>query len=150
MIDEPCVYEHTCGFEWCDLTECQYYEPKLPGKKWAEEEPGESLNTTQSAANSGIMAACQNAAAKFGELAAAIGELINALVAATNEMWPVALAALEEIQKTMEEYDDSNDQDEEDRHDAAVVIVLIHLPTAPCLQKLYGQGVDYGGLAYPV
>lgn len=143
MIDEPCVYEHTCGFEWCDLAECQYYEPKLPGKKWAEEEPGESLNTTQSTANSGVMAACQNVAAKFGEL-------MDALVAATNEMWPVVLAAMEEIQETMEEYGGSIDQDEEDRHDAAVVIVLIHLPAALCLQKLYGQGVDYGGLAYPV
>lgn len=149
MIDEPCVYEHTCGFEWCDLTECQYYEPKLPGKKWAEEEPGESLNTTQSAANSGIMAACQNVAAKFGELAAEIGELMDALVAAVNETWPSVLTLLEEIQEAMEDYD-GIDQDEEDRHDAAVVIVLIHLPAAPCLQKLYGQGVDYGGLAYPV
>lgn len=138
MNDEPCVYEHTCGFEWCELTGCQYYEPKLPGKQWAEEEPGESLDAALAAAS----AACQNAAMKFGELA-------NALVAAVNETWPSVLALLEEIQEAMEDYD-GIDQDEEDRHDGATeVLVLICLP-APCLRKLYGQGVDYGGLAYPV
>ena len=35
--EKPCIYKHTCGFEYCNMTDCPYYEPKTKGKKWFEE-----------------------------------------------------------------------------------------------------------------
>lgn len=34
----PCVYKHTCGHDFCVMSECPDYEPKTKGKKWFEEE----------------------------------------------------------------------------------------------------------------
>ena len=36
--EKPCIYKHTCGVEYCNMTDCQYYEPKTKGRKWAEQE----------------------------------------------------------------------------------------------------------------
>ena len=36
--EKPCIYKHTCGFEYCNLSDCPYYEPKTKGRKWAEQE----------------------------------------------------------------------------------------------------------------
>ena len=58
-------------------------------------------------------------------------------------------STMEEIAKLMEEYDPGDDPQEEDRHDGATMILTIWLPPVPSLKKLYGQGVDYGGLARP-
>lgn len=39
ILDEkPCVYKHTCGFEYCNMSDCPYYKPKIKGRKWAEQE----------------------------------------------------------------------------------------------------------------
>lgn len=35
-IDKPCIYKHTCGFEYCNMIDCPYYKPKTKGRKWAE------------------------------------------------------------------------------------------------------------------
>ena len=37
-IEKPCIHNHTCGFEYCNMTDCPYYEPKTKGKKWWEKE----------------------------------------------------------------------------------------------------------------
>lgn len=39
--ESPCVFEHTCGFDICMKSACQYYEPKVKGRKWFEEEDDE-------------------------------------------------------------------------------------------------------------
>ena len=36
--EQPCIYKHTCGFDICMKSDCHYYEPKIKGKKWFEEE----------------------------------------------------------------------------------------------------------------
>lgn len=45
--EKPCIYKHTCGFDYCNLTECPYYEPKTKGKKWAEEEEDDIQKKTK-------------------------------------------------------------------------------------------------------
>ena len=35
--EKPCIYKHTCGFDYCNLTDCPYYEPKTKANKWFEE-----------------------------------------------------------------------------------------------------------------
>ncbi len=36
--EAPCRYKHTCGFEYCNLSDCEHYEAKTPKNKWAEDE----------------------------------------------------------------------------------------------------------------
>ena len=35
-IEKPCINNHTCGFKYCNMTDCPYYEPK---NKYNEKEP---------------------------------------------------------------------------------------------------------------
>ena len=37
-IEKPCIHNRTCCFEYCNMTDCPYYEPKTKGKKWWEKE----------------------------------------------------------------------------------------------------------------
>lgn len=78
-----------------------------------------------------------------------IRETLDTLVDLINEAWGPAVHTIEEITKLMEECDPVDDPQEEDRHDGATMILTIWLPPVPTLKKLYGQGVDYGGLAHP-
>ena len=32
--ETPCIYKRSCGFEYCNLTECHYYEAKTNEKGW--------------------------------------------------------------------------------------------------------------------
>lgn len=72
-----------------------------------------------------------------------IDEALEKLAAAAEE-------ALKELKKLEEEYERVDDDLTDDQHDGAVVILTIWLPPTPNLQKLYGQGIDYGGTARPV
>lgn len=38
VTEKPCIYKHTCGFEYCNMSDCPYYIPKTKGRKWAEED----------------------------------------------------------------------------------------------------------------
>ena len=42
--EKPCIYKHTCGFDYCNLGECPYYVEKTKGRKWAEEEDEEDYD----------------------------------------------------------------------------------------------------------
>ena len=35
-IEKPCINNHTCGFEYCNMTDCPYYEPKNKRKEVVE------------------------------------------------------------------------------------------------------------------
>ena len=35
-IEKPCINNHTCGFEYCNMTDCQYCEPKNKSKEVVE------------------------------------------------------------------------------------------------------------------
>ena len=89
-----------------------------------------------------VVLVAESAAAAFG----ALNEALMQLTACTAESMA---AAWEEMMKLAEQDDDLLDQEQEDRHDGATVILTIWLPPVPSLKKLYGQGVDYGGLAHP-
>lgn len=87
----------------------------------------------------------QRAAEKIREVAAAILDLRDAVAAAINEAWPWAIGVLEEIEKSMEQYEDLDEPEEEDRHDGAIEVLKSWGSPVPTLRQLYGQGVDYGG-----
>ena len=89
-----------------------------------------------------VVLVAESAAAAFG----ALNEALMQLTACTAESMA---AAWEEMMKLAEQDDDLLDQEQEDRHDGATMILTIWLPPVPSLKKLYGQGVDYGGLAHP-
>ena len=38
LNEKPCIYKHTCGFEYCNMSDCPYYKPKTKGRKWAAQE----------------------------------------------------------------------------------------------------------------
>ena len=42
--EKPCIYRHTCGFEYCNMTDCPYYEPKTKGRKWWEKQENDDGN----------------------------------------------------------------------------------------------------------
>lgn len=83
------------------------------------------------------------------EAAAAVTETIQKLCDLLGYGMDCIASTMEEIAKLMEEYDTGDDPREEDRHDGATMILTNWLPPIPALKKLYGQGVDYGGLAHP-
>ena len=82
---------------------------------------------------------------KLKEVAVAIHDLVDVVVAAINEAWQPVKDAWEEIQKLMEQYEDVDEPEEEDRHDGAVEALVTWLLPVPTLYELYGQGVDHGG-----
>ena len=82
---------------------------------------------------------------KLKEVAVAIHDLVDIMVAAINEAWQPMKDAWEEIQKLMEQYEDVDEPEEEDRHDGAVEALVTWLLPVPTLYELYGQGVDHGG-----
>lgn len=79
------------------------------------------------------------------ECAAAISEIWQRVKMEIEKAWPVAIAAWEEIQKLIEEYENADEPEEEDRHDGAVEVLVTWLLPVPSLYELYGQGVDHGG-----
>lgn len=83
------------------------------------------------------------------EAAAAATEAIQKVCDPLGYAVGCIASTMEEIAKLMEEYAPVDDPQEEDRHDGATMILTIWLPPVPSLKKLYGQGVDYGGLAHP-
>lgn len=87
---------------------------------------------------------------KVKEVAAAIHDMVDIVVAAINEAWQPMVDTLEEIQKLIEQYKAFDEPEEEDRHDGAVEALVTWLLPVPTLYELYGQGVDHGGLAHPV
>lgn len=75
-----------------------------------------------------------------------MSELINDVIDAINDMWPLAMSAIEGIYKKLEEYAENHPEDEwEDRHDGATVILESWAAPTPSLRELYGQGIDTGG-----
>ena len=84
------------------------------------------------------------------EVAAAIHDAMDAVVAAINGAWQPMVDAWEEIQKLIEQCEYADEPEEPDRHDGAVEVLVTWLLPVPTLYELYGQGVDHGGLAHPV
>lgn len=82
---------------------------------------------------------------KLKEVAVAIHDMVDIVVAAINEAWQPMMDTWEEIQKLIEQYEAFNEPEEEDRHDGAVEVLVTWLPPVPTLYELYGQGVDHGG-----
>ena len=79
-----------------------------------------------------------------------ITEVLDKLIDAINEAWEHFGASVRDgLEKMAEECARLPDL-EPDQHDGAVVVLTIWLPPTPNLQKLYGQGIDYGGPARPV
>ncbi len=79
-----------------------------------------------------------------------IAEVLDKPISAINEAWEhFGASTWDDLEKIAEECARLPDP-EPDRHDGAVVILTIWLPPTPDLQKLYGQGIDYGGPARPV
>ena len=84
------------------------------------------------------------------EVAAAIHDMVDTVVAAINEAWQPMADAWEEIQKLIEQCEYADEPEEPDRHDGAVEVLVTWTLPVPTLYELYGQGVDHGGLAHPV
>ena len=79
------------------------------------------------------------------EVAVAIHDVVDAVVAAINEAWQPMVDAWEEIQKLIEQCEYVDEPEEPDRHDGAVEVLVTWLLPVPSLYELYGQGVDHGG-----
>ena len=82
---------------------------------------------------------------RLKEVAAAIHDVVDVMVAAINEAWQPMMDAWEEIQKLIEQCEYADEPEEEDRHDGAVEVLVTWLLPVPSLYELYGQGVDHGG-----
>ena len=82
---------------------------------------------------------------KLKEVAVAIHDVVDVMVAAINEAWQPMMDAWEEIQKLIEQCEYADEPEEEDRHDGAVEVLVTWLLPVPSLYELYGQGVDHGG-----
>ena len=96
-----------------------------------------------------VREAIQRVTEYIREAAAAVTEAIQKMCDLLGYGMDCIASTMEEIAKLMEEYATVDDPKEEDQHDGATVILTIWLPPVPSLKKLYGQGVDYGGLAHP-
>lgn len=96
-----------------------------------------------------VREAIRQAAEHIRELAATVRETLQKMCDLLGYGVGCITSTMEEIAKLMEEYDPGDNPQEEDRHDGATMILTIWLPPVPSLKKLYGQGVDYGGLAHP-
>ena len=82
---------------------------------------------------------------KLKEVAVAIHDMVDIVVAAINEAWQPMMDAWEEIQKLIEQCEYADEPEEEDRHDGTVKVLVTWLLPVPTLYELYGQGVDHGG-----
>ena len=82
---------------------------------------------------------------KVKEVAVAIHDMVDIVVAAINEAWQPMMDTWEEIQKLIEQYEAFDEPEEPDRHDGAVKVLVTWLLPVPTLYELYGQGVDHGG-----
>ena len=82
---------------------------------------------------------------KLKEVAVAIHDVVDAVVAVINEAWQPMMDAWEEIQKLIEQCEYADEPEEEDRHDGAVEVLVTWLLPVPSLYELYGQSVDHGG-----